>query len=73
MVKSYCKYGIYNEDTAQSVEKGEDLNRIIYWDDGKRMTFENVIVEDITGETITIELEDGEQVTLQIEDICDWD
>lgn len=71
MVKSYCTYGIYNEETSESVEEGENLNEISYWDDGHLKTLEDVHVSKINADEITLELPDSE-ITIKISDIEVW-
>lgn len=73
MVKGYRRYGIYNEEKGISAEAGDDLDRIEYWDNEKKVTLENVTIEDMDDEIVTIELEDGTETDLKIEDIIDFD
>lgn len=73
MIHSYCNYGIYNEDTSQCLEEENDVDRISYWDNGCRVTLEDVRIKDINKDEITIETEDFEEITIPIEEIEDWD
>ncbi len=73
MIHSYCNYGIYNEDTSQCLEEGDSIDRLSYWDNGKRITLENVQIKDINKEEITIETEDYDEIIIPIEEMEDWD
>ncbi len=73
MIRSYCNYGIYNEDTSQCLEEGDSVDRLSYWDSGNRITVENVLINDISKDEITIETDDYEEITIPIEEIEDWD
>lgn len=73
MIQSYCNYGIYNEDTSQCLEEGDDVDRISYLDNGERVTLENVQIKDINKDEITVETEDYDEITITIEEIEDWD
>lgn len=73
MIQSYCNYGIYNEDTSQCLEEGDDVDRISYWDNGKRVTLEDVRIKDINNDEITVETEGFDEITIPIEEIEDWD
>lgn len=73
MIHSYCNYGIYNEDTAQCLEEGDDVDRITYWDNEKKITLEDVQITDIREDEISIETEDYDEITIPIEEIEDWD
>lgn len=73
MIHSYCNYGIYNEDTSQCLESGDDVDRFSYWDGGKMVTLENVQIKSIDKNEVTIELEDYEEISIPIEEINDWD
>lgn len=72
MVKSYCTYGMCNEDTAQTVNEGENLDRLTYWDGGKKVTVEDVHIISINKDTVTLELPDTEMI-LDIADIECWE
>ena len=73
MIHSYCIYGIYNEDTAQVLEPGDSVDRLSYRDNGKKITLEDVQINDINKDEIMIETEDYEEITIPIEEIEDWD
>lgn len=73
MIKSYCNYGIYNEDTSQCLEPEDNVDHLSYWDDGHKITLENVIIKSINKDEIEIETEDYEEITIPIEEIEDWD
>ncbi len=73
MVKTFCNYGIYDEDTARSAEEGDNIDRLTYWDDGKKITLEDVHISSITADEITLNTEDSEEITMHIDDIEDWD
>lgn len=73
MIRSYCNYGIYNEDTSQCLEEGDSVDCLSYWDSGNRITVENVLINDISKDEITIETDDYEEITIPIEEIEDWD
>lgn len=73
MIHSYCNYGIYNDDTYQYLEGGDDVNRLSYWDNGNRVTIEDVQIKDINKDEITVETEDYDEITIPIEEIEDWD
>lgn len=71
MVKSYCTYGMYNEDTSECVEQGENLNMLSYWSNGYLITLEDVHVSKISKDEVTLELLDSE-LTINITDIEEW-
>lgn len=73
MIQSYCNYGIYNEDTSQCLEEGDDVDHLSYWDNGKRVTIEDVQIKNINKDEITVEADDCEEITIPIEEIEDWD
>ena len=73
MIHSYCIYGIYNEDIAQVLEPGDSVDRLSYRDNGKKITLEDVQINDINKDEIMIETEDYEEITIPIEEIEDWD
>lgn len=73
MIRSYCNFGIYNDDTSQSLEEGDDIDRIAYWDNGNKVVLKDVRISEIRAEEITVELEDFTEVTILIDDIEDWD
>lgn len=73
MVKTYCNYGIYDEDTARCAEEGDNLDRLTYWDDGRKVTLEDVHISSITADEVTIETEDFEEIRISVDDIEDWD
>ena len=56
MVRTYCTYGLYDEDSASSLEEGDGCERFIYWDDGEKVTLENVKINDIYKDKVVIEL-----------------
>lgn len=73
MIHSYCNYGIYNEDTSQCLEEGDSVDRLSYWDNGRKVTLKDVHIQSISKEEITLALEDYEEITIPIEEIEDWD
>lgn len=73
MIHSYCNYGIYNEYTSQCLEEGNSVDRISYWDNGKRVVLKDVQVQSIDKYEVTFALEDFEEITIPIEEIEDWD
>lgn len=73
MIHSYCNYGIYNEDTSQSLEEGDSIDRLSYWDDEKRVVLKDVQVQSIDKDEVIFELEDCEEIIIPIEKIDDWD
>ena len=73
-VKTYCTYGLYDEDSANSLEEGECCERFTYWDkDIGRVTLENVKINSISKNEVTIELEDYTQIDIKVTDIIDWE
>lgn len=73
MIQSYCNYGIYNEDTSQCLEEGDSVDRLSYWDNGNKVTLEDVQIKNINKDEITVETDDCEEITIPIEEIDDWD
>lgn len=73
MIQSYCTYGICNIDTTQCLEEGDSVERLAYWEDGRKVVLKDVQISSINETEITIELEDSEAISIQIEDIEDWD
>lgn len=72
-IKTYCDWGLYNEDNGDCLKAGDNCDRFSYWDDGKRVTLENIAIQDIRKNEVTLELEDYEEVTINIEDVIDWE
>lgn len=74
MSAEVCKnYGIYNPDTCDYAEEGYSLDRITYWDTGKRVTINNVTISSIGEYDVDIATEDFETITIPVDDIEDWD
>lgn len=73
MIKSYCNYGIYNDNTGECLEEGANVNQLTCWNDGQRVSLENVHIVRISRDEVTCELEDYEEITILIEDICGWE
>lgn len=73
MIRTYCNYGIYDEDTAQCIEVGDSLDKISYFDDSKLIILEDVYVNDITKDEIELNLSDGSTTTIRIENIESFD
>ena len=71
-VKTYCNYGLYDEDSANTLEAGDSCERFTYWNDGIQVTIKNITICDIYEDRIVVELEDYEEVTIQVDDIIDW-
>ena len=72
-VKTYCKYGLYDEDNGNSLEEGDSCEHFTYWDDGKQATIKNITICDIYKDRVVVELEDSEEVTIQVDDIVEWE
>ena len=72
MIHSYYNYIICNEYTSQCLKKGEDVNRLSYWDNGNRVTVEAVQIKDINKDEIMVETKDYDEITIPIEEIEDW-
>lgn len=71
-VKTYCNYGLFDEDSANTLEYGDSCERFTYWNDGIQVTIKNITICDIYEDRIVVELEDYEEVTIQVDDIIDW-
>lgn len=72
MVKSYCNYGIYNENTALSLEVGDSVDTLTYWKANSRATLIDVRVINITKYEIIVETEDFDEIEIPIKKIEDW-
>lgn len=72
-VKTYCNYGLCDEDSANTLEEGDSCERFTYWNDGIQVTIKNITICDIYEDKIVVELEDYEEVTIQVDDIIDWE
>lgn len=73
MVKSYCRHGIYNEETSQCLEEGDSVSELVYYEDGCEITAYNAEISSISSDEATLCFEDGEDVTIRIEDIKSWE
>lgn len=72
-VKTYCTYGLYDEDSANSLEEGDSCERFTYWDNVKKVTLEDVTINDIYENRVVIKINNFEEITIQIENIIDWE
>lgn len=72
-VKTYCTYGLYDEDNCNSLEEGDSCERFTYWSNEKQVTLEDIEINDIYKDRVVVELEDGEEITIQVDDIIDWE
>ena len=71
-VKTYCTYGLYDEDSASNLAEGDFCATFTYWKNGEQITLRNVKINDIYKDRVVIELEDYEEVTIQVDDIVEW-
>lgn len=72
MVKSYCNYGIYDEDTSHCLEVDDCVDSLKFYDGERFITIENVRIKEIKKDKITIETEDYDEIEIYIEDIVRW-
>ena len=71
-VKTYCTYGLYDEDNASNLAEGDFCSIFTYWHNGEQISVRNVKINDIYKDRVVIELEDGEEATIQVDDIVEW-
>lgn len=72
-VKTYCNYGLYDEENAYSLEEGEYCDKFTYWNNGKQVTLNDITINNICKDRVVVELEDGEKITIQVDDIIGWE
>jgi hypothetical protein len=72
MVTTYCNYGLYNEDTCESLEEGDPVSEFSYWNDGHKITLEDVMIEDIRKDEVTLKTDDWDEIIINVGDIEGW-
>ena len=73
MIKTFCDYKLFNEDTSQILKEGDWIDNFSYYDNKHKITLKNIQIININENDITIELNRINQTIIHIKDIIEWD
>ena len=73
MISIFNTYKLYNENTGQVLEEGDQIDNFSYYDKNHKIILQNIQIININENEITIELDEIDQIIINIKDIIEWD
>ena len=73
MISIFNTYKLYNENTGQVLEEGDQIDNFSYYDNKHKITLKDIQIININENEITIELDEIDQIIINIKDIIEWD
>lgn len=72
-IKVYCNRGLYDDETSHCLTEGDICDSLSYWNNGVKITKNNVLIKCIINDDeIIIELDDYQELLLNVDDIIEW-